>query len=385
MTRPGLATSEAPPVADLGTALTAFSEEVFSSIGRADQRRWAQAYLSGLLITPGNKSVRRLARFVSTSPTAAQSLRQFVSTSPWGWDSVMRKLTHWAERRKPASAWTVHRVVIPKSGEWSVGVHRYFDPFSGRTLNCQLGIGAFASIGAVQVPVDWRLHLPSPWVEDAQLRRRARIPDTVRYQSLGSQMLDLVDTLTSRTAHASVPLVADMSDAPDADSLVRGLCRRDRDFVVALPQNLKVHPIDEGAPHARGLVSAGDYVSAARAVGTALVTTEDDRQWHTQVHSALVRLPAGRTAGPPDGPFRLLTEVAPGTHPGPVWITNLTHWPLDDIMSLATLRTSASASVDAMKRDFGLGDFEGRSFPGWHHHMTLVSSAYTYRRLAASL
>jgi len=32
-------------------------------------------------------------------------------------------------------------------------------------------------------------------------------------------------------------------------------------------------------------------------------------------------------------------------------------------------------------QDFGLLDFEGRSFPGWYHHMALVSAAYTYRRL----
>ena len=27
---------------------------------------------------------------------------------------------------------------------------------------------------------------------------------------------------------------------------------------------------------------------------------------------------------------------------------------------------------------YGLFDFEGRSFPGWHHHVTLVSAAYLY-------
>ncbi|MFE7644189.1 IS701 family transposase [Streptomyces phaeoluteigriseus] len=363
-----------------------FSDEVFGGIRRVDQRRWAQAYLSGLLITPGNKSVRRLAQHVSTSPTAAQSLRQFVSASPWCWDSVMRKLTRWAEKTcTPASACTIHRVVVLKSGERSVGVHRYFDPVTRRTLNCQLAVGALLSFGSVQVPVDWRLHLPASWTDEAQPRRRARIPDAVRYQPLGEQMLDLVDALTSRTTQPSVPLVTDMSDTPEAASFVRGLNRRGRELVVALPPYLRVHPDDESAPRTRGLVAAAECVSSARAADTVLVTAADDRQRHTQVRSALVRLPGGRKAGPPDGPFRLLTEVTPDSRPGPVWITNVTDRPLDDIMSLATLRSDAAASIDTMKRDFGLGDFEGRSFPGWYHHVALVSAAYAYRHLAAPL
>ncbi len=29
-------------------------------------------------------------------------------------------------------------------------------------------------------------------------------------------------------------------------------------------------------------------------------------------------------------------------------------------------------------------DFEGRSFVGWHHHMTLVSAAYAYDSLGVA-
>jgi SRSO17 transposase len=31
-----------------------------------------------------------------------------------------------------------------------------------------------------------------------------------------------------------------------------------------------------------------------------------------------------------------------------------------------------------MHEEFGLGDFEGRSFRGWHHHVTLASAAFGY-------
>ncbi|NGO71694.1 IS701 family transposase [Streptomyces boncukensis] len=382
MTSPGATMDEASSAVGLSMSLAAFSEEIFRSIKRADQRRWAHAYLAGLLRTPGKKSVRRLAHAVSTSPNAAQSLRQFVSTSSWDWETVLRELADWAVRHEPASALAIERLVIPKSGKRSVGVHRYFDPHSGRALNCQLGVGAFLTIGSTQVPVDWRLHLPAPWTEDAQLRRRARIPDAVQYRPLWAQVLDLVDALASRTATTGIPLVTDMSDAPHVGSFLRGLGQRGLDCVITLPHYLKVHPVDECGPFGPTLAGARECVSKTRAVESVPVTTVDGRQRNAQVRSALVRLPTGRAPGSAEGPFRVFTEVIRGDRHGPVWITNLTHLPLADVMSLTTLRASTGTTLCAMKRDLGLSDFEGRSFPGWHHHVTLVSAAHAYQRLA---
>ncbi|MEV0504746.1 transposase [Streptomyces spectabilis] len=368
------------PDSHLASPFSDFTDQVFQNLRRADQRRWAGAYLAGLLITPGKKSVRRLAGAVSSSPTAVQSLRQFVSLSPWDWDPVMHELTQWAERHGPAATWAIGRAVLPKRGDRSVGVHRYFDPSTGRTLNCQLGLGAFLCIGGLQVPVDWRLLLPAPWTEDPQLRRRARIPDEVSHRPLWAQALDLVDTLEARTEPTAAPVVADMSDDPDAGLFLRGLSQRARDFVVAVPQHQKVLPVGERTPNGPDPVSARAHVSQGN-TETVLVTAADGRQQELRVQSILVRLPGARAGATPEYPYRLFTEVLPDGSQGVMWLTSLTHRRLDNVASLATRRHGTTAAVAGMERHFGLLDFEGRSFPGWYHHMTLVSAAYTYQRL----
>lgn len=368
------------PETQLASPFSDFTDQVFQNLRRADQRRWAGAYLAGLLITPGKKSVRRLAGAVSASPTAVQSLRQFVSLSPWDWDPVMEELTGWAENHGRVSTWAIGRAVLPKRGDRSVGVHRYFDPVSGRTLNCQLGLGAFLGIDALHVPVDWRLLLPAPWTEDAQLRRRARIPEDVCHRPLWAQALDLVDTLEARTAPTSAPVVADMSDDPDVALFLRGLSQRARDFVVAVPQHLKVLPVGDRTPGTSEPVSARGHVSSGN-TDSVLVTAPDGRRQHTRVRSVLVRLPGARPGATPEYPYRLFTEVLPESRPGSMWLTSLTHQPLDNVASLATHRSRTTTAVAGMERHFGLLDFEGRSFPGWYHHMTLVSAAYTYQRL----
>ncbi|MEI5097410.1 transposase [Streptomyces sp. PmtG] len=368
------------PGAQLASPFSDFTDQVFQHLRRADQRRWAGAYLAGLLITPGKKSVRRLAGAISASPTAVQSLRQFVSLSPWDWDPVMAELTRWAESHGPAPTWAIGRAVLPKRGDRSVGVHRYFDPASGRTLNCQLGLGAFLCLGSLQVPVDWRLLLPAPWTEDPQLRRRARIPDEVSHRPLWSQALDLVDTLEARTQPTPAPVVADMSDDPDVGLFLRGLSQRARDFVVAVPQHLKVLPIGERAANCPGPVSARAHIANGN-TDVLLVTAADGRQQRLQVQSVLIRLPGPRAGATPEYPYRLFTEVLPEGRTGGMWITSLTHRRLDNVASLAAHRTGTTTAVAGMERHFGLLDFEGRSFPGWYHHMTLVSAAYTYQRL----
>ncbi|WP_221351134.1 IS701 family transposase [Streptomyces beigongshangae] len=358
-------------------SLDHFSNTIFKSLRRTDQRRWAHTYLKGLLVTPGKKSVRRLATAVSRDPSVVQSLRQFVSLSPWSFDEVMEELTHWVAGRHPEPVWSIGRVVLPKRGNRSVGVHRYFDLPSGRTLNCQLGLGSFLSAGGAQVPVDWCLYLSTAWTQDPERRREARIPDSEEYRPLWAHTLRLVDRLSARTNSMSSVVLVDMSDEPGVRHLLHGLLKRRRDFVVAVPPHLAVLPAGGGAP---APVSARAWVSA-QSPETALVHLPGKQQRTAHLQTSLVHLPGGSQSSSPGPPYRLFTEVDSARAPGPLWLTSLAHHTLAEAGSIAASHAGTMTVIGSMERDFGLLDFEGRSFPGWYHHMALVSAAYTYRRL----
>jgi hypothetical protein len=96
-----------------------FTDQLFGHLRRADQRKWAHAYIEGLLSTPGKKSIRRLAATASESPTASQALHQFVNESPWEWTPACSQLRRWAEERARPEAWTIVPVVLPKRGNKS--------------------------------------------------------------------------------------------------------------------------------------------------------------------------------------------------------------------------------------------------------------------------
>lgn len=127
---------------------------------------------------------------VSASPTAWYSLQQFINSSPWEWESARDALNRWVEERSSVRAWTLTPVAVPKRGGHSVGVHQRFVTSTRRRLNCQLGIALFLPCPGANFPIDWRLFLPRQWTDDAQLRRRARIPETESFQPQWKHMLD---------------------------------------------------------------------------------------------------------------------------------------------------------------------------------------------------
>jgi hypothetical protein len=97
-------------------------------------------------------------------------------------------------------------------------------------------------------------------------------------------------------------------------------------------------------------------------------------------------VPAGRTAIRANGarPRLVIAEWPVGRlHARRYWITNLAGRPTAQIVTLAKQRSRSSAVIGSLHAELGLGDFEGRSFRGWHHHVTLVAAAAHFRRVSA--
>jgi hypothetical protein len=55
--------------------------------------------------------------------------------------------------------------------------------------------------------------------------------------------------------------------------------------------------------------------------------------------------------------------------------------PLTTLVRLAKLRWRSEYDYRGMKQALGLFHFEGRTWNGWHHHVTLVSVTHAFRTL----
>ena len=67
------------------------------------------------------------------------------------------------------------------------------------------------------------------------------------------------------------------------------------------------------------------------------------------------------------------------TAPTDYWLSTLPEdTPLKKLVRLAKIRWRIEHDYRELKTGLGLAHFEGRTFAGWHHHMTLVTAAHLF-------
>ncbi|MFF9558550.1 transposase [Streptomyces albus] len=376
---------------DLGPAeamelvLDRVCDELFATFTRRDQRLRARQYLRGLLETPGRKTIRNIAAFVD-EPGVDQRLHHFISDSTWDWEPVRTALTRYVARTMEPEAWVIRPVMIPKAGQQAVAVSRRFCPTRGKAVHGQQAVGVLAMSETASTPVSWRLQVPKEWVEDPHRRARAALPDDIGAESLGECTAQAFLHVLARTGGPARPAVLDGRDMEPAQ-LLWPLRAAEAPLLVRIPATLPLR-IDDPAltgHRAPGPLTARRIVEAAR-FRRRPVTCPDpgDAKGH-MVTTVDVRWPAG-TGAPgrgSDTPLRLIAVSPLGENVcEELWLTTLTTMPAATLLKLARLVRRVDRDLDAVSQHVGIWDFSGRSFPGWHRHVTLASAAHLVRLLA---
>jgi SRSO17 transposase len=389
--------------------LVAFAEGMFESMPRADQRRRGEMYLRGLLLDGKRKSIQPMAeRLTAVGDVEVadleQALQQFVSQSPWDPMPVRERLARRMTAELSPAAWVIDDTAFPKFGRWSVGVAPQYCGTLGKQANCQVGVTVHAVTDTGSCPLDWRLFLPEPWDEDAERRRRAHVPEHVRHRPKWQLALDLLDELAAWGLHP--PVVLADAGYGDTGELRLGLDDRELAWVVQVKGDTAAYAKDvvpEVAPYSgRGrrpqpryrqprhslrtlILAAGQQAATTVAWREATRGTLRSRFVALRVRPAGVKLrrAARRSTDGNDGqlPVRWLLAEWPAGKPKPVkyWLANLpADTPLHRLVWLAKLRWRVEHDYRELKDALGLDHFEGRSWRGWQHHVTLVSVAHAF-------
>ena len=356
--------------------LADFCEQALGSLSRSDQRRWGELYVRGLVTVPGRKTIRRISALAG-GVAADQSLQQFVNQSPWEWAPVRAELAHLLAGSAPVEAWIAAEVAFPKNGESSVGVGQQYVGPAARTLNCQLAVALSLAGTGLCAPFNRRLMLPEPWDQDSGRRRRSHVPAPERHRPCWEHVLEVVDEAVRDWGLAPRPLLADRRHDPAAGELVRGLTERGLRYLVSIGADLPV-PVDGGT------VRAADAQRTPQGQRLSLIAPAPAGARGVPAHYVAMPL-ATAEQRPPGRSARLRWLVSrrlAGSVTG-LWLTNLGH-DLAEVTRLALLLDRSRRHHAAFERGSGLHHFEGRSFRGWHHHVTLASAAHAYRLLSTA-
>jgi SRSO17 transposase len=375
--------------------LVEFAGEMFEPMVRKDQRRWGEVYVRGLMLDGKRKSIEPMAARLEDGDE--QCLQQFVNQSPWRWEPVRERLAVRMSAEIEPEAWVIDDTGFPKFGDRSVGVARQYCGALGKVGNCQIGVSISAVTAQASCPLDWRLFLPAEWDEDAR-RQACRVPDEVRHRPKWKLALEMIDELVG-WGITPAPVLADAAYG-DATELRLGLEQREIAYVLdvkfttsALPEHAEPQRPEyrgRGRPPAaryrRPFSSVAELAQAADPDAWQQVEWREGTRGPMRSRFVALRIrPANinlRRADP-DGPLPvrwLLAEWPDGkTAPTDYWISNLpADTPIQRLVCLAKLRWRVEQDYRELKDALGLDHFEGRSWPGWQHHVTLVSVAHGF-------
>ncbi|ONI84793.1 hypothetical protein ALI22I_30340 [Saccharothrix sp. ALI-22-I] len=352
--------------------LTQFCHELLTTLPRSDQRRWGEIYVRGLVSLPGRKSIRRMAEAMA-GWRAEQGLQQFVNQSTWRWGPIRLNLARYLGTLYRPHAWAIGEAVFAKNGNSSVGVARQFAPSAGKLLNCQLGLALFLVGEGEAAPVDWRLLLPQSWDSDPDLRAKAHVPEDERRQERWQAVLSMVDELVGDWGLPPQPVVVDARHLVQTEQLLAGLEERRLRYLVQVPYESAAGMFADGAARER----APGTVGRPAAVMNWWAVENSRHQASRYVVESVPPRPGGPQAGPRRA-RKLLTRWLPGEpYPAQAWLTNV-HAAMPDLIKLSRAGVEVDRETNRLYDEVGLGHFEGRSFRGWHHHVTLTSLAHAY-------
>lgn len=393
-------------------ALRRFHRRFAPLFGRKEARQHGAQYVRGLLTTrEERRNAENLAEVVvGTALKSARALQAFLTESPWSHEAVLAEQQHFlAEQLLPQEAgegvvadgvFTLDATGFAKRGRRSAGVARQYSGTLGKVDNCQIGLFLGYATARGHALIDGQLWLPREWSDatvapDAAARcQRAGVPDavfTAGYQSQAAVGLALL-----RRARAVGALGGRWVTADEAfgqlPAFRDALEEEGWHFVAEVPVTTPVFvgpPATQQGPRAAGgaarPVEVWPAAQPVREVAAALpgarwtaVTVADGAQGPRRHHFAALRVWESRDGVPGRACWLVLRHNLDGSEPK-YYLSNAPEdTPLAELARVGATRWTVETEFQATKGLVGLDEYEVRSWPGWHHHITLCLLANAF-------
>ena len=368
---------------------------------RREQRESAYTSLQGLLATVPRKSIEPMVLAVDgVAPKAVRAMQSFISEGQWNDERLLHQ--HWQEVEADLGAddgvLMVDGSDVPKQGVHSVGVKRQYCRELGKRANCQAGV----FVGSVSLQgstvLDRRLSVPAAWRTDdayAERRQQCGLPPDLPFTTKPALAQEMLAAVVKSQVLRGRGVVADEACGGNPGFL-DGVAGLGLWYFTEVPHTTRVweerpathlpprrghgrrpqrERLVEGAPQARPVLEVAGGLPAE---AWTRQTIKEGSQGPMVADFAAIRVVAVRDALPgPEVWLVLRRHVETGELKS--YLCNApVDTALEKLVHMSGMRWPIDTCFEDRKPLLGMGDDEGRSWTGWHHHMTLIILAHFF-------
>lgn len=352
----------------LADGLDAVQRRIAHRFGRSEPREQVMAYLRGLLSPLERKTGWQLAE--EAGDMTPDRMQRLLYGAKWDADAVRDDLQDYVVEHfgDPDGVLVLDETGFLKKGNRSAGVQRQYTGTAGKIENCQIGVFLAYVTRRGRALIDRALYLPESWTGDPERLRRAKVPESVRFETKPAQGRAMLAHALSRGVPASW-VTGD--EVYGRDGKLRGFLEARRlGFALAIPSNYQM-------PCGSTPVTAAELAAELPASAWKRLRTGEGTKGPIESDWAVRRLDACKQEG-----FEacLLVRRTPGPRPEMTyyWAFGPTSTSLAKFAGVAVTRRQVEECFERAKTEVGLDQYEVRLWPGWHRHMTLAMFAVAY-------
>jgi SRSO17 transposase len=370
--------------------LTGFLDIIGEVLGNKKRKASFAMYAMGLLGEGDRKSVEPIAARAVGHPegvnAAHQRLLHFIADSTWSDRDVRVASTRYAlsrvTQRGAVEAWIIDDTGMLKQGTHSVGVQRQYTGSAGKITNCQLAVSLSLATRCDHLPVDFELYLPRTWADDRERRAEGKIPRKVRFRT----KLELALQMIRSAVKSNLPRGVVLADSFYGDSAhfraeVRALALH---YAVGVSSKIAVWRAGELTGE-----RYGDRISVAALAETIPETAFHRINWTDGTKSELsghfaVRrvVPCHADGTPPSEREAIWLVIELGDGKGEPTKYYFASVPRETkrktVIRIIKQRWRTERVYQDLKGELGFDHYEGRSFPGWHHHVSVAICCFAF-------
>ena len=373
--------------------LTRWLDQFKDCFGHRAQHVSLRQYIDGLLGDSARKSMSAMLARIS-EPTSYQAFQHFITHAPWEAEVLWKRLRAVTPAR--TGILILDETSFPKSGPHSVGVARQYLRRAGQGRELPGGRDGRALDRRADL-ADGRLAVSARGVDERCRAARQRADS--RRGRLPGEMAPGVDAAptdarrghhadrrgrrcrirrqqhaAADAASAAAPLCAgDLADADRVSGHADAARRSDATAPAQSPRGL-ARPRPARRPRAQRRLAPrgpGDRVTWRNGTNPpweadfAALRVTPATDWRQRRLAPEIWLLCERGLGPTGRRRHYLIALPPTAS-------------LAQLVRLAHQRWAIEQHYQDLKTELGLDHFEGRSYPGWQHHMAISAVAYAF-------